>query len=254
MKRKLLCLFTALIVLNSCSSDYKEDETPANESVILLKKTIDKDSDGSVLTTTYTYNGNKIVSQVNNLKEGIYYTYTGDLITKMDFKLADGTIEQVNTYEYDAAGKLITFKRIDPIEDLGNKEVYSYNADGSISVVEYIGDSKTQTQKNATSKITVSNGEVIEIVPTNSPNHKYTHDTKNNPYKNVLGMGKIAFVDGEADGILHNILTDKSGNEIWSNYLNTYTYTYNSDNYLVTSTDTETSDDGTEKSSTEYFY
>ncbi|KFF18814.1 hypothetical protein [Flavobacterium hydatis] len=254
MKRKLLYLFSALLVLTSCSNDETREDSKDNdvvvitpESPVLLQKTIDKDEDGSTRTTVYTYNGNKIVSQLyNNTKEGIYYTYTGDLITKMEFKLADGTIEQVNSYDYDPKGKLLTFRRIDPVENLGNKEVYRYDADGSISVTEYIGDSKTQTQTNATSKITFLNGEVAEIVSTNSPNHKYTYDTKNNPEKNILGMDKIAFVDGEADGTLHNTLTDTSGDKLSASY----SYTYNVSDYPATSI--ETSSEG--KVTTQYFY
>lgn len=252
MKKNLLCLFSALLVLASCSSDVtREDEiiddVPTPVGQILLKKMIEKYDNGVTRTITNTYDGNKLVSQIyNNSKEGIYYTYAGNLITKMEFKLADGSVEQVNSYEYNDKGKLVIFKRIDPIEDLGNKEVYTHNADGSISVLEYIGDSKTQTKENATRKITFLNGEVAEITSTNSPNHKYTYDTKNNPSKNILGMDKIAFVDGEADGILHNTLTDTSGAELSASY----TYTYNTDNYPATSV--ETSEDG--KITTQYFY
>lgn len=253
MKKKLLCLFSAILVLSSCSSDVtREDDVIVDEiqpgDLVLLKKTIEKYENGRTRTTIYNYNGNKLVSQVyDNSKEGIYFTYTGDLITKMEFKLADGTVEQVNSYEYDAKGKLTIFKRIDSIEDLGNKEVYTYNADGSVSVLEYIGDSKIQTKENATRKITFLNGEVAEITSTNSPNHKYTYDTKNNPSKNILGMSKIAFVDAEADGVSHNTLTDTSGDEV----LTSYTYTYNTGNYPLTSVEIS-KEEG--KLSTQYFY
>lgn len=253
MKKKLLCLFSSILVLSSCSSDVtREDNVIVDEiqtgDIVLLKKTIEKYESGETRTTLYNYNGNKLVSLVyDNSKEGIYFTYTGDLITKMEFKLADGTVEQVNSYEYDAKGKLTIFKRIDPIEDLGNKEVYTYNEDGSVSVLQYIGDSETQTQDNATSKITFLKGEVAEITSTNSPNHKYTYDTKNNPAKNIIGMSKIAFVDGEADAVLNNTLTDTSGDEV----VTSYTYTYNAGNYPLTSIEIS-KEEG--KLSTQYFY
>lgn len=241
--KKLLCLFSALLlVFSSCSND---DNSSTNENQILLKKTTTTDADGLTSTTIHNYNGNKIVSSIFESKESMNYTYTGDLITKLEFKLSDGTVEQVNSFEYDSNGKLATFKRIDPIYDLGNKEVYTYNADGSISVVEYIGDSKTQTQENATSTITFLNGEVSAIVSTNSSDFKYTYDAKHNPTKNVLGMDKISFTDGEASGILHNIIS-RTEDSITS----TSEITYNAYGYPEKSFD-NFEDKGT---TTEYFY
>lgn len=265
--KKILCFFTVLtLVLSSCSSDDDGRDTvpvteiitkpitepiiePKKENQFLPKKTIRTDEDGLILTTIYTYNGNKIISGIEDSGEGIHYIYTGDLITKLEYILANGTVEQVDSYEYDSKGKLTTFKRIDPIENLGNKEVYTYNADGSVAVVEYIGDSKTQTRENATSIITFLNGEVSEITSTNSPNFKYTYDTKNNPIKNILGMDKITFTDGEASGIFHNIISEIS---VYGNATTTRTakITYNVDGYPEKSVD----DFEGKVTTTEYFY
>lgn len=240
--KRLLCLFSALLlVLSSCSND----DSSRNENQVLLKKIISTDENGLKSTTIYNYNGNKIVSYIFDSQESMYFTYTGDLITKLEFKLSDGTIEQINSFEYDSNGKLVTFKRIEPMDDLGNKEVYNYNADGSISVVQYIGDSKTQTQENATGTITFLNGEVNEIISDNFSNSKYTYDTKHNPMKNVLGMDKISFTDGEASGILHNIISKIEGSNTFTSKI-----TYNADGYPEKSFD-NFEDNGT---TTEYFY
>jgi hypothetical protein len=252
MKRKLLYLFSALLVLTSCSNDETREDSKDNDVVvvkpvsqILLKKTVEKNANGTTRTTIYTYEGNKIVSQVyNNSKEGIYYTYTGDLITKMEFKLADGTVEQVNTYKYDGNKKLIEFFRTQPgQEDWDSTEKYIYNADGTVSVYDEDGF------KNST--FTFLNGEISEVVSVNSPNFKYTHDTKNNPFKNVLGMDKIAFIDGEGNGILHNIISETSSFGDDNTTTNTTSkITYNTDDYPVKSFD-NFEDAGT---TTEYFY
>ncbi|MCD0473045.1 hypothetical protein LPB87_01415 [Flavobacterium sp. EDS] len=248
MKKNLLCLFSALLVLVSCSSDVtREDEIiddiPTPVGQILLTKMIEKNAKGITRTIINTYAGNKIVSQVyNNTKEGIYYTYTGDLITKMEFKLADGTVEQINTYKYDGNKKLIEFFRTQPgQEDWDTKDIFVYNADGTVSVYDEDGF------KNST--ITFLNGEVSEVVSENSPNFKYTYDTKNNPFKNVLGMDKIAFIDGEGNGVLHNIISETSsfGDETTTT---TSKITYNADGYPVKSFD-NFEDAGT---TTEYFY
>lgn len=228
--KKLLLLFGALaLTLASCSSDDNSSDS------VLLKKVI-LTGEGGKTTVNYTYDGNKIVSIVDDTKEiNMHYTYTGDLITKLEFRLPDGSVEQTNTYTYGTDGKLATFLRVELDDDQlrGHKEVYTYNADGTISVKLYSGDDKTQTLESDTSIIKFVNGEVSEITSTNSPDHKYTYDSKNNATKNVLGLDKIAFVDGEGVGVFHNELSDISEGETWS----TYTYTYNADGYPQTSVD-----------------
>lgn len=241
--KKFLLLFCAMsLALTSCSSDDDSSDS------VLLKKVVLTGSDGKT-TVNYTYDGNKLVSVVDDFKViNLHYTYTGDVITKIDFKLPDGSIEQTNTFSYGTDGKLATFVRVEFDEDdfKGYKEVYTYNANGTISVKAYNGDDKTQTNATGTSTITFVNGDVSEITSTNSPNHKYTYDSKNNAAKNVLGLDKIAFVDGEGTDVFHNELSDTVDGEIWS----TYSYTYNSDGYPEKSTDNE---DG-EGFTSEYFY
>ncbi|WP_431244293.1 hypothetical protein ACQ9BO_08045 [Flavobacterium sp. P21] len=245
--KKILCLFGALtLLLNSCSSD---DSSSDSSDLVLLKKTIITDSDGEKVTTIYKYDGNKIVSAVDDSGDtGLYYTYTGDLITKIEFKYPDGTIDQINTFSYNAEGKLTTFVRVEPNIDWGHKEVYTYNTDGTILVKSYSGDSKTQTGGGVTSTIKFVDGEVSEIVAitANQPDHKYTYDNKNNPAKNILGMDKIAFADGEGSGVKFNILTDTADGDLWTKS----TFTYNDQGYP-----TKEVDKGSESLGTiEYFY
>jgi len=244
--KKILCLFGALtLVLTSCSSD--DSSSDSDSGTILLKKTITTDSDGEKITTIYKYDGNKIISMIDGGDFNLYYTYTGDLITKIEFRYPDGDIEQINTYSYSADGKLSTFIRIDPEMDWGNKEVYTYNADGTVSAQSYSGDSESQTTKGEINTIKFVNGEVSEITSSSSwEGHKYTYDSKNNPLKNVLGLDKIAFADGESDGINRNILTDTSEGGLWKNS----TYTYNENDYPVKDVDTGSDSSGT----TEFFY
>ncbi len=241
--KKFLLLFCAMtLALTSCSSDDNSSDT------VLLKKVVLTGSEGKT-TVNYTYNGNKLVSVVDDFKViNMHYTYTGDLITKIDFKLPDGSIEQTNTFTYGTDGKLATFVRVEFDEDdfKGYKEVYTYNANGTISVKAYNGDDKTQTNATGTSTITFVNGDVSEITSTNSPDHKYTYDSKNNAAKNVLGLDKIAFVDGEGTDVFHNQLSDTADGEIWS----TYSFTYNADGYPEKSIDNEEGESFT----SEYFY
>ncbi|MBF4473447.1 hypothetical protein [Flavobacterium sp. HJJ] len=245
--KKILCLFSALtlVLISSCSSD---DNNSESTNSVLLKKTIATDSDGEKVTTNFTYTGNKIVSVIDDTGFlNLYYTYTGDLITKVDSKSADGTVEETHIYTYNGDGKLVTFIRVEHEDDHGYKETYTYNTDGTISVKSYSGDSTSQTIVSGTSTIKFLNGEISEIISTNSPSHKYTYDTKNNPAKNVLGIDKIAFTDGEAsDGIIHNMLTDSVGNNLWENT----TFTYNENGYPTKGIDKGSDSPAT----TEYFY
>jgi hypothetical protein len=240
--KKFLLLFGALTLsLTSCSRDDSSDS-----SSVLLKKEIATDSDGDKVTTNYKYDGNKLVDiTVQGFTGGLYFTYTGDLITKIEFKY-DGVVEQINTYAYDSNNRLVSFVRAEPQDELGFKEVYTYNTDGTVSVKTYRGDHLSQTTANGTGKIIFTAGEVTEITATDSPTRSYTYDDKNNPMKNVLGYDKISFADGEASGILHNIVSSKYNNEVMAAYV----LTYNADNYPVKSVESE---DG-EVATIEYFY
>lgn len=244
--KKIVFLFTVLstVLMSSCSND----DSSSSSDLVLLKKVIITEAEGKSIVN-YTYNGNKIVSIISDTKEiNMYYTYTEDVITKLEFRLPDGSVEQTNMFTYSSDGKLTTFLRVEFDDDQlrGYKEVYTYNVNGTISVESYNGDDKTQTNKSGTSTIKFLDGEVSEIASTNSPNHKYKYDSKNNAVKNILGFEKIAFVDGEAVGAFRNIISDTSDKEVWS----TYSYTYNADGYP------QTSDDYIEglHSSSEYFY
>jgi hypothetical protein len=247
MKKKL-CFFSALalVLISSCSSDDSSSES--NDDLVLLKKTIttgsDEDENG---TTNYTYDGNRLVLSWDTTNDlNMHVTYKADFITKIEWKDANGKVEQEQTYLYNSDGKIETFIRVEPDNDYGYKEVYTYNSDGTVSVKLYSGNSTSQTVTSGTGTIKFLDGEISQMTFSNGEDHKYTYDSKNNPFKNVLGMDKIAFTDGEADGILHNMLTDLVGKEFWSNS----TFTYNENGYPIKEVNTGTDTFGT----TEYFY
>jgi hypothetical protein len=77
----------------------------------------------------------------------------------------------------------------------------------------------------------------------------YQYDDKNNPFKNMVGFDKIAFANGTASGINHNmtLLTENFGG---STINTTTTFTYNTANYPVTSSE----DYDGEITTSEYFY
>jgi hypothetical protein len=226
--------FSALfMILTSCSSD---SSSSSNSELLLEKEIVTDSSDGSTYTMTYTYNGTNL-SKISYDDDGTYdkFYYTGDLITKIEFFDDADVLEQRTTYTYNSDNKLISYVSLDYLNDDGEKEVYTYNADGTVTGVSYYGDSVTQTNLGSTRTLTFSNGEVVSEVSTSGSNtFTYTYDTKNHPYKNIKGFDKIgAYSDSDNIGVNHNLLTLVQNSGTFTNTQN-YSYTYNSDNYPIT--------------------
>lgn len=230
--KKLIYAFSALaLFFASCSSD--SDSTPDDSSsTVLLKRMIETDVDDEVYTTVFTYDGNKIVKATDD--DGYYekYFYTGEVITKIEFYNDIDELEQTELFTYNASQELITFQQLSHVDEVGRKEVYIHEG-ASIGVSYYVGDLTTQTDAEGTATITISNGEISQTsglgVTTN-----FTYDTKNSPFRNVLGMGKIAISNSDAsfDGANHNAVSI-----VWfdgEERSAMFTYTYNASNYPVT--------------------
>lgn len=244
--KKLLYLFSAIaLVLTSCSSD---ESSSSSTTPILLTKIIDTYEDDSTYTTEYEYSGNKIIRSYDSEGEYVLFTYTGNLITKLEFFLSDDTLEQVETYSYDSSDRLISFVRVQPTDtDWGQKETYTYNTNGTISVNYYSGDYNSQTTLDQTGVITFLNGEISQIATSDGNTDDYTYDNKNNPLKNVLGLDKIYFTDALTDGVINNVVTMTSSS-IGGSYVNTNTY--NTNDFLLTSESVSS----VETISSEFFY
>ena len=243
--KKLLYLFSAIaLTLASCSS---EDDSN-NISDVLVTKIIETYEDNSTYTTEYVYSGTKLVSSTDSDGEYQLFTYTGNLITKIEYFLSDDTLDQVETYTYDSSDRLISFVRVFPTDtDWGNKETYTYNTNGTISVNYYSGDYNSQTNLDQTGVITFLNGEISQIATSDGNTDDYTYDNKNNPFKNVLGYNKIYFTDALTDGVVNNIVTMTSSSTGGS-YVNTNTY--NSNDFILTSESVSS----VETISSEFFY
>lgn len=232
MKNFALTFSALFMILMSCSSD-----SSSSSSEILLKNEIVTDpSDGSSYTMTYTYNGTNL-TKISYDDDGSYdkFYYTGDLITKIEFFDDTDFLEGKTTYTYNSDNKLTSYVSLDYLSDDGEREVYTYNTNGTVSGVSYYGDLVTQTTPSSTRTITLSNGEVISEVSTSGSNSfTYTYDTKNHPYKNIKGFDKIgAYSDSDNLGVNHNLLTRVQTSGTFTNTQN-YSYTYNSDNYPLT--------------------
>ncbi len=251
MKKLALAFSALLLILSSCSSS---DSSSSSTTDVLPKKSIYTDDDGTY-TTLFTYNGNKIVTAISDDDTSIEFTYTGDLITKIEY-FEGSTLDQTDTYTYNSSNQLVTFLRITYLDDYGDRTTYVYNSDGTISFTDYSGDSTSQTMVDRNGKIFFENNELVKTefyIGSSSTLFNtltYTYDTKNNPFKNVTGFDKTGYDEGYTQGVNRNILT------ILGTAFNsddaTYDYTYNSSNYPTNVLETFTFSGMT--TSTQYFY
>jgi len=243
--KKFLCLFSALtLLLTSCSSD---DSNNSENSV--LPKTISytySEFPADNELATLVYNGNKLVSASYSATDKEVYTYTGDLITKVEDFAAEGNISSKNEFTYEN-GKL----KVDLLTEIGtvtyiSKNVYTYNSDGTIAFVTYSVDPATKVEKKSSEGVlTYLNGNLIkktEIYTGGSYTKTYEYDTKNNPFKNILGYNLL--IDFDAVSINNEIKSTtvyNNGVDITTNVFNSV-YEYNEKGYPVKRTQSDSSD------------
>lgn len=237
MKRFVLFLIATALFTVSCSSDSDSNSgnnhgsQPSGE--VLVKKVSityeDEDEDETYTEVTeYVYNGSKLTKIVYPYNYEDRFTYTGDLITKMEY--FEGNTSYGHTdFTYDSAGRLtkVAFN-----EDSYNRtKSFVYNNDGTVTCT---------TQTNSliqTSTFHYENGEVVKIVHNGGLAENISYDGKNSPFRNITGFNKIAFAIQEYDlifGSTQNVLqySDATTNDI----ISSNTMTYNSQNYPTTLT------------------
>jgi hypothetical protein len=246
MKKEFSCFLAALLlVLGSCSNDIQEN----SKENLILPKTIKHINDGKLsesLISTITYNENKIVS-IKSKKERTDFTYENDKIVKQITYNIEGNKETKYTetaYSY-LDGKLYTVDRF--ADDKKIKYVYIYNADGTIRKEIYNYDTGKELKSTTNEVFTLIDGNIIKsiydhglvkIISTNF----YQYDTKNNVFKNILGLNllldQVDFSSeiniSSANNIKRHVIAMEHGSEIASEpYANTLEYTYSSKDYPI---------------------
>ncbi|KAF2082834.1 hypothetical protein [Flavobacterium sharifuzzamanii] len=211
--KKILCLFGVLaLTLTSCS----KDDDSNNSNNIVLPKTIQftnlKDLSKNTLST-FTYNGNKIVT-VSNAGAKSEFTYTGNQITKkVDYVMSNGQLGKVieASYVY-ANGKLQSVSGIS--YGRAFKQVYTYNNDGTIKKEAYTIDANGVESLSPESwLLTIANGNLTKFVTISGTfvgTHVYDYDAKNNAFKNILGFNLL----------LDQAITPSLGQKIYSSLYN----------------------------------
>jgi len=245
MKKFTIAFIILLVTFSSCSKSDTNTQVP-----ILLKKRIITNSSGSVNKTSFTYNGNKIVScesiitGIDNYKE--LYTYTGDKITKIElYDTTNNSLTKTCDYTY-LNGVLSTQISTSAGSYFKDKKLYIKNTDGTVNFEESTINTATNLETTiCTGKYTYTNGNFFKSEFTIGNKTTTTineYDNKNNPMKNILGFNLFfseAFVS-------FNNLTEST--QTYGTAITTYSaiYTYNENKYPIQLID----DSGT----TQYFY
>ncbi|MBS7787998.1 hypothetical protein KIH23_11885 [Flavobacterium sp. CYK-55] len=243
--KKILCLLSvSVLFLSSCSSDSSSSSDNPPSQNLLLQRTVEDNLGLGSTTTYYYYNGNKLTGINRNGEEYDIYTYTGNLITKIQHysgpytatPTEDAELRSTDIFEYNTNNQLIKFKTTKPNSSIERETTYTYNNNiVTFQQYEYYPGNTPELLKSGT--ITLQNGEIVRLQVVkefDSYTDNYTYDTKNSLFKNVLGYDKLMFthiigkqgsktlVDSILGGISHNFVNNAE-----------YEYTYNSDNYPV---------------------
>jgi hypothetical protein len=246
MKKVILLMAVSSLLFASCSSS--DSSSPVAETDVMLTKWIASYDSGAPVTTTIVYSGKKL--QEATLSDGYYekFYYTGDLLTKIEYYNDSDVLITKETYAYNGSNQLITYVRTEIADNYGSRELYTHNSNGTISVTKLYGDVNVQSNFSDSGTIYFVNGDVSMIDMTSGGMYMYSYDTKNSPFKNITGLDKVNFADGDPMGVFHNILTENSDGPP-SSTIN-YDYTYNGQNFPLTKDWNE----GSHTVSYQYFY
>ena len=243
--KKIILLFSiaGTILLTSCSKSDDDNSAPPS---VLLKRTIETGADGSVTATNITYNGNKLINAISIEgadRDESRNTYTGDLITKNEL-FTNNLLKVTEMYEYNASNQLVKVTTTETGDPSVFRSIYVHNANGTVSVTTYRGNTTDQGQQTSTGTIYFTNGDIsrVERISTGSTSmrtYRYSYDDKNNPFKNITGLNKIALAGGDKPGIVHNMVQRIAEEQGFpeNNSTTTVQYIYNADNYPVTSSE-----------------
>lgn len=250
--KKLLILVSALaLVFTSCSND--DDDTSSNtSSPVLLTKTVETYDDGSTLTTNFSYSGNKLIGWTDSDGESTTFSYdsNGRLTSFVEsyYDSNDDLVSDNASVIYDSNGRITSF-----VFDDGTHFDYTYNSDGTIDEDSYSLTNNIPTLSDSY-KYAFSNGNIVTELGFGNASGKSvtsTFDSKNSPIKNMFDypVAFYIFFGFDANNNLLSYDFNDTSNSYQYNIV--YSYTYNSNDYPITS-----SEDNSEEGviSTQYFY
>lgn len=150
------------------------------------------------------------------------YTYTGNLITKVETVDKAGAVQNTTVYMYNDKNKMISLTSTDKNGYI-YKVVYDYNIDGTVSGTNY-GNGLLK-QSNLFSYL---NGNLIKHVSTINNQMitvEFNYDSKNNPFINVLGFSNLDLWSANQNNEISSV--SSSSSIILATTRHEYTYNVN---------------------------
>lgn len=225
MKSKnIIVAFLLISTLVSCNSDNESGIEPQPVTTVLVKNIKHTYTPNDIEISTLKYDGNKIISRSTDGGFIATYTYTGNVITKIEERVND-KFQRSYDYIY-LNGKVAKEIQKDNLET--DSRTYTYNANGTVSYV------RTRTGgESTTGLLTFENGNLVKNeefyggqYPSTST-YIFGYDTKNNPFKNLLGFN-LLFDTNEDMYSKNNMTQDGSGG---SGTIDTRTFKYDEKGY-----------------------
>ena len=230
--KKLILILSIALLLNSCSSDSNSND-PASTDVLLLKTITDDDGD----ITFFNYNGNKLASITNSTNDIFQtFTYNGNLIIKMELQSPDPTIVGTS-FNFNYSNNILTSQTIYSGNFLNNTFTYTYNPDGSVTVLsDYSMSKRYFSQGNCIKEeyYETNFNNVMTLVRTQT----FTYDNKNFYFKSQAGYyGTSNGLGGSLNNEIGSITKNASG---VTTRVTNIVYEYNSQDYPINAVQTST--------------
>lgn len=217
MKKLILIISFAFLLLQSCSSDDNN-----NSAFIGVKLNRVEFSSGQI--NTFNYDGNKIFKIYKSSGGYDKYSYQGNLIKLIESFNSSNNLVNTTEHFYNN-NKLIRTKEYNPDNSFFGDKNYIYNGDNTINLNEVIYNNGNliedrtiklyiNSQGNIYKKHYLTDGYITNIL----------YDSKNSPFKNITGYCNMIFE--------FNNVIQSSDNYSTINY----SYQYNSENYPISKT------------------
>ncbi len=239
-KTLLFVLCATFFACNTESVDNPEEETTDST---LLKKIIFNKGTADEYTETYSYiDGNRLVSIDAGDDYKSVYTYEDDKLIR-EATYFDGKLAAYVTLEYNSDGALSKFieywLETTGLSERAYKQIFTNNADNTITREVYLGDHNSQTDLNYTEVISFNGKNISRLKDTDdTTEYIYAYDDKNGMFKNVYAIEILnllsenefgPYIYGNTNNIISNIesYNNQNSEEITE-------YTYNDNDYPKT--------------------
>lgn len=222
---KKLFVTPFLVLIFSCSTD--DDQAPTlNLSENLIEQIDVVYANNISFSKNYYYvNGNELAS-VTSLNGNEEYTYKNGYITKIKYTSATGSIDE-RFFTYDTNGKLIEEVKLYYLNSVGERIVFSYPNETTVTTSRYGGNLTTQNTLQATGVYKLESGSFNIL--------NFTETTVTNPQTRIL-----TYTYDNKKSVTHGIQDNMKGFEyLFSGENNVSGYNFslnNQDIYTYTST------------------